>query len=144
MTDQGEQDQKQSFIASEDRPESRLNPDMPIAEMRVRDLGELVAGILTPIKHHKFELKHEPKELKYEHKHEHKYELFELKRLKIEKYEKIEKFEHKYEKWEYDEIPVDFPRLPGPEPDPRIDQLIEAVSQLREEVAALKQGGRRG
>lgn len=135
MADQGERGQKQSFVGSEDRPEGGLNPDMPVAEMRVRDLGTLVAGILSPIKLFKHELDHK-------HKHEHKHELFEVKRLKIEKYEKIEKFEHKHEKWEYDEIPVDIPGLPGPGPDPRIDQLVEAVSQLREEVAALKENRR--
>ena len=135
MTETGEHEPKQSFVGGEERPDVRLNPDMPVAEMRVRDLGALVASLQNPVKLFKHELDHK-------HKHEHKHELFEVKRLKIEKYEKIEKFEHKHEKWEYDEIPVDWPRIPGPEPDPRIDQLIEAVSQLREEVAALKERGR--
>lgn len=135
MPEAREQEPKQSFVGGEERPDVRLDPDMPVAEMRVRDLGALVAGVLTPIKLFKHELDHK-------HKHEHKHEPFEVKRLKIEKYEKIEKFEHKHEKWEFDEIPVDWPRVPGPEPDPRIDQLIEAVSQLREEVAALKERGR--
>jgi len=124
-----QQQRSQPFVGSEERPEVRLDPDMPIAEMRVRDLSTLLgqavmSGPYKLIRAETFDFKLIKNE-KFE---------------KFEKFEKIEKFEHKHEKWEYVEVPVD--RIPGPGPDPRIDQLIEAVSQLREEIAGLQRGGR--
>jgi hypothetical protein len=128
---QRERQGNQPFVGGDERPEVRLDPDMPIGEMRVRDLTTLLGG------------SHESVPAVLTDLLKRKTEYFEFKLVKNEKYEikeKIEKLEHKHEKWEYAE-PV-WPRIPGPEPDPRLDELIRAVSQLREEVAALKAGGR--
>jgi hypothetical protein len=133
----------QPFVAREERPEVRLNPDMPVSEMRVRDLAELLSASAAAksvaqeatlkkleIKDHKFE-KWEHKYEKWEHKFEHK----ELK-LEIKEY-KLEKFEHKDPLIEV--IKREPEGLPDPRQiDPRIDELVKVVSQLASDVADLK------
>ncbi len=127
---QGEQQENQPFVGHEERPEVRLDPDMPIGEMRVRDLSMLLGIQTSPT--------FNPTSPVHKYKNE-KHEVFDLKHIKIEKYEKIEKWEIKNEKWEIDERQWGWP--PIPEPDPRFDELIQAVSQLRAEVAELRRRG---
>jgi hypothetical protein len=124
-------EKKEPFVQAEDRPEPP-DPNKPITELRVRDLSVLLQHGLT-LKN----LKHEidiHKRWKFE---------------KFEKLEKIEKFEHpKWEKFEKFEKPEKPEKLeievagpkgfePGPDPtqiDPRIDQLVRAVSALAQQV----------
>jgi hypothetical protein len=116
---------KEPFVGSDDRPDVELKPDMPVSEMRVRDLSALLHRSVA-IK--KREFKESIKEFKHE-----KIEIKEWKEFKFEKYEKHEKFE-KNEKIELEPIPKGFEPgpgpWPGPGPDPRIDQLIQTVSKL--------------
>ena len=131
---------KEPFVSGEDRPDVNLQPDMPITELRVRDLSSrLQSGLVLK----KREFKDIIKDFKFE-KFE-KYEKLEIKEFKFEKWEKIEKFE-KNEKLEWEPIakgrepgPKGFE--PGPEPgpivDPRIDQLIQMVSGLTSTVEGL-------
>jgi hypothetical protein len=115
---------KKPFVSQEDRPEVKLDPDRPIAELRVRDLATILGDALTRKSLHK-EFKNEKFELK-EFKHEHK-------EFKNEKFEKNEK-------QEFDIIPK---RVfePGPDPtaggDPVINQVIQAVSGLAAQVSKL-------
>lgn len=116
---------KEPFVGSADRPDVELKPDMPVSEMRVRDLSALL--------HQSVALKkREFKELIKDFKNE-KIEIKEWKEFKFEKFEKHEKFE-KNEKIELEPIPKGFEPGPwpgpGPGPDPRIDQLIQTVSKL--------------
>jgi hypothetical protein len=124
--------EKEPFVPSADRPDlpAPPAPDRRIADLQVRDLDVLLQHALVR------------KSLKAEidiHKH-----------WKIEKIEKLEKWEHpkweKFEKWEHPkwEIPEPpkfrEPPIPDPGPliDPRIDQLISAITNLQKEVEALK------
>lgn len=122
---------KEPFVPREDRPSVNLNPDMPITEMRVRDLSDLLnSGIVLK----KREFKELIKDIKYEK--------LEIKELKLEKNElkelKLEKFE-KNEKIELEPIPKGrepFPD-PGPIADPRIDRLIEMMSGMTQSLESL-------
>jgi hypothetical protein len=123
---------KEPFVSQEDRPEVTLDPERPIAELRVRDLATILGDTLTRKSLYK-ELKYEKvehKELKHELKELLKYE---LKELKHEKFEKNEKHE-------FDIIPKrEFE--PGPDPtaggDPVINQVIQTVSGLAAQVSKL-------
>jgi hypothetical protein len=133
------------FVPQGDRPESKLNPDTPLSELRVRDLATLLGSqsqtaVLKKLEISKEFIKHEKWE-KWE-KWEHKFEKWE---------HKYEKFEHKPEPWEYitkvapDNIPDP---TGGPIPDPW-QQIITEVTTLREQVSTLTeqvrklQGGNR-
>jgi chromosome segregation ATPase len=127
---------KEPFVAGEERPEVRLNPDMPVAEMRVRDLAELLglqtsksvaaeAGSLKKpeikdFKFEKWEHKHELKDHKYE-KWEHKNELKDLKNEKWETKPEIKDKPEKFEKWEHKDHKL--------EKFEHKDPLIEAVKR---------------
>jgi hypothetical protein len=166
--------QNEPFVSGDDRPAVQLNPDMPVSELRVRDLSSLLGGQaakkletakeLKPELKEKFEIikekpekfEHKEKPEKFEHKekpekHEHK-----EKPEKIEHKEKPEKFEHKEllkevvkdfkeagKELENKDSGSEGPQRPqGPEGgDPRIDQLIETVSQLQRDVNDMKTGG---
>jgi hypothetical protein len=149
---------KEPFVPKEDRPEVRIKPDSPIGELRVRDLAAILGAVIgggggkTPFEVGKTDLKDffdkdfpevakdflkEVKSEKFE-----KPEIKEVKEIKdkpekFEKREKLEKPENKelkFEKFEHGEVPVATER---PGPDPRIDQLIAAVSGLTRHVGAL-------
>jgi hypothetical protein len=144
---------KEAFVAQEDRPEVRLTPDTPIAQLRVRDLTAILgamAGKNPNFEVGKTSLKdffdkpfpEEAKDFIKEIKPE-KLEKSEIKELKGEKHEKIEKRE-KLEKPEIKEVKNEKleqgegtfePKFPVP--DPRIDQLIHAVSGLVKQVGQL-------
>jgi hypothetical protein len=149
MSDQA----KEPFVAQENRPEVKLSPDMPVGELRVRDLAAILGAFAakSPFEAGKTSLKdffdkpfpEENKDFIKEIKPEklEKPEIKEFKGEKHEKFEKREKFEKpeikeaKNEKWEHGEVVFD-PQRPVP-PDPRIDQLIQAVSGLAKQVGAL-------
>lgn len=154
---------KQPFVPKEDRPEVRINLDTPLNELRVRELSailgflvgknpnfevgktsvkdffdkdfpELAKDWLKEVKPEKFE-KPEIKELKSE-KNESKFEKNEKleKNEKFEKPEKSEIKEAKAEKVENDGVfdPRDLGR-----PDPRMEQVIQAVTGLTKQVGQL-------
>src|SRR5262245_34984271 len=119
--------EKEPFVPRSDRPDlpAPPAPDQRIVDLQVRDLDVLLQhdfvrkSLALELKHLKFE--------KWEHP----------------KWEKIEKWEHpkweKIEKWEHEPVQTGFE--PGPDPgpiDPRIDQLIAAVTSLTKEVEAIK------
>jgi len=108
---------QEPFVGSGDRPESKLNPDTPLSELRVRDLATLLGSQAT-LK--KLEL---PKEYKFE------------------KYEKYEKWEIKHEPWEYVQKAT-FEGIPDPTqgigPDP-LGEIIKAVTGLQSQVSALNE-----
>jgi len=146
---------KQPFVPLEDRPEVKLTPDTPISELRVRDLAAIVGAASGSTKS-PFEVGKTPlkdffdkpfpetnkdfiKEIKPE-----KLEKSEIKEFKGEKHEKFEKREKlekpeikefKHEKIEVQEPVFDPGRIPGP--DPRFEQLIQAVSGLVQQVGQL-------
>lgn len=123
------QESKESFIGQEDRPEVRLDPDMPISQLRVRDLTAIIGSrILKP--YIKEIIKEKP----------------EIKEIKIEKHEKFEKLEAEPQQKYFREPPFD-PGSPfeGPHPEPW-RQLVEVVTglsqkvdQLADQVAELQQ-----
>ena len=127
--------EKEPFVPPADRPDlpAPPPPDRPVMQLQVRDLDVLLQHALVR------------KNLKVEidiHKH--------WKTEKIEKIEKNEKWEHqkreKIEKWEHPKLeipePPNFrePPIPDPGPliDPRIDQLISAITNLQKDLEALK------
>jgi hypothetical protein len=132
---------KQPFVSQADRPEVRLKSDTPLNELTVRDLVTILGQLGTrkdfwdgkdwqkddfdgtnkPWKEGK-EIKDKDKEKEKEGKEKReKLEKPEIKELKLEKLESDGVFE-----------PV---TLPGP--DPRIDQVIQAISGLSARVAQL-------
>lgn len=145
---------KEPFVAQGDRPEVKLSPDAPLGELRVRDLAAILGAFAA--KNPNFEVGKTPlkdffdkpfpeeakdfiKEIKPE-KFE-KSEIKEFKGEKVEKFEKREKFEKpeikevKNEKFEHGEAVLDPGKFPGP--DPRLEQLIQAVAGLTTQVGQL-------
>lgn len=145
MTDES----KEPFVSPSDRPEVKLNPDAPITELRVRDLAAILGAVTAknPFEVGKTSMKdffdkpfpEETKDFLKEIKPE-KLEKSEIKELKGEKNEKFEKRE-KFEKPEIKEFKSEkFEGVLDPQkgiPDPRIDQLIEAVSGLVKQIGEL-------
>jgi hypothetical protein len=145
---------KQPFVAQGDRPHVGIDPDTPLSELRVRDLAALLGSRETksPFEVGKTPLKEffdkpfpevakDPiKEIKGEQVEKPpKTE----KNEKLEKNEKAEKIE-KREKNEVKEIKVEKLELDGVftpanpvGPDPRLEQVIEAVTALRNQVGQL-------
>lgn len=165
MADKDKSDKsKQPFVAQADRPEVRIDLDMPINELRVRDLAAILGlvgthkspfeGGKTPIKDFfdkpfPEETKDFLKEIKIEkiekpEKPEkvEKNEKFE-KPEKIEKHEKHEKHEkpekHELKELKLEKIENDGVFDPGPFriPDPRLDAVIQAISGLTAQVSQL-------
>jgi len=142
---------KKPFVSPEDRPEVKLSPETPIGDLRVRDLMTILgaAGSTKSPFENKTSVKdfldkdfpEVAKDFIKEIKQE-KIDKPEIKELKGEKHEKIEKRE-KFEKPEIKELknekierePVIDPGIP--QPDPRIEQLIQAVAGLAKQVGAL-------
>ena len=132
---------KEPFVSQEDRPEVRINLDTPLSELRVRELSAILGFLVG--KNPNFEVGKTPlkdffdkpfPEVAKDWLKEVKPEIFE-KNPKFEKPEKPESKEVKYEKIEVRE-PVFDPRgLVGP--DPRIEQVIQAVTGLTKQVSQL-------
>ncbi len=150
---------KQPFVAAADRPEVRLDLDMSVNDLRVRDLAAILGHLIqkspfevgkTPIKD--FFDKPFPEEAK-DYVKEVKPEKFEKpekpekveKNEKTEKHEKLEKQE-KIEKPEVKELKVEKIESDGvfdpgnrfpPGPDPRLEHVIQALAGLTRQVSAL-------
>jgi hypothetical protein len=136
---------KQSFISKAERPEIKLKSDTPISGLTIRDLVTILGRLGTgkdfwdgkdwqkddfdgPIKW-KDEKEFKDKEKEKDKDKEHK-EKREIKELKLEKIESDGVFEQQ---------PIG--------PDPRLEQVIRAVSgmsakvdQLADQLDALKKG----
>ena len=153
------EESKQPFVSQGDRPAVRINLDTPLSELRVRELSAIL-GYLTG-KNPNFEvgktslkdffdkefpevakdwIKESKPEIADKHPKESKPEKFE-KHEKYEKHEKLEKPE-KFEKPEIKELKAekfenDGVFNPGQGPDPRMEQIIQAVAGLSKQVSQL-------
>lgn len=132
---------KEPFIPQADRPDVGLKSDTPVGELRVRDLAALL-GQLGPTRKDFWDGKDwakddfdgpivkwkDVKEIKEKEKEKDK------EKEKAEKLEKPEIKEVKAEKVEVDGV---FEQTVLPGPDPRLDQVIQALSGLTARVAQL-------
>jgi hypothetical protein len=144
---------RKAFVGAADRPEVRLDLDMPVNQLRVRDLAAILGHLTqkspfevgkTPIKDffdkpfperakdyvkevkpEKFEKPEKPEKFEKHEKHE-----------KPEKIEKPEIKELKLEKIENDGVFDPGSRFP-PGPDPRLEQVIQALAGLTQHVSVL-------
>jgi hypothetical protein len=154
----GSSERKEPFVPSEDRPEVKIDLDTPLTDLSVRDLSAILGFMASksPFEVGKTSLKDFfdkdfpevakdwNKEIKTEKLEKpEKPEKFE-KNEKLEKPDKLEKNE-KHEKREVKEIKVEKIEVDGvltepggfPGPDPRIEQVIEAVAGLTKQVGQL-------
>ena len=142
---------REPFVAQEDRPEVRISLDTPISELHVRELSAILGYMAqkSPFEAGKTSLKDFfdkdfpevakdwAKEIKIEKVEKPEKPEKAEKNEKLEKNEKHEHKEFKFEKLEKLESDgVIGPRLP-PGPDPRIDQVIQAVAGLAQQVSHL-------
>lgn len=131
---------KEPFVSQADRPEVRLRPDMPVAEMTLRELAA-VLGLGTrkdfwdgkDFLKDDFDGGNKVKEFKETKEFKEGKEFKD--KDKPEKREKPEIKEVKAEKAEVDGI-ID-PARPVINPDPRIEQILKAVAGLTERVDGL-------
>lgn len=145
-------DDREPFVSRSDRPEVAIKSDTPIGELRVRDLATLLGGLGTgkdfwdgkDWQKDDFDGPGNWKPLVKDLNDSKRW----TKELKVEKIEKIERFE----------IPDQIKRIidnlytipqGGFGPDPRMEQVVEAisglarqVSQLADQVAELQKQGR--
>jgi hypothetical protein len=144
-----EKTSKQPFVSQADRPEVRLKSDTPLSELRVRDLASLLGQVGGTgkdfwdgkdwqkddfdgtIKGGK-----EIKEVKDKDKDKDKDKEKEKEKEK-EKREKLEKPEAKELKVEKLEVDGVFEAGTPQGPDPRLDQVVQALSGLTVRVAQL-------
>lgn len=148
-SDQDTQDRyKEPFVPHKDRPEVRISLDTPLGELRVRELSAILGFMVG--KNPNFEAgKTSIKEFFDKPFPEVAKDW--IKEVKSDKFEKIEKLEkpekpeklEKHEKFEKHEKP-EKPELrdvidPGifREPDPRMEQVIQAISGLTRQVSQL-------
>jgi hypothetical protein len=130
---------REPFVGQADRPEVRLNPDAPLSELRVRDLATILRlgtrkDFWDGKSWQKDDFDGEIKWWKEKEGKESK-DVKEWKEIK-EKPEKTEKPEIKEAKLE--KLETDGVFEPGiRRPDPRIEQVIEAVSGLSARVGEL-------
>lgn len=158
----GTRSTKEAFVPQGDRPEVKIDLDTPLSDLRVRELSAILGFVSG--KNANFEVgktalkdffdkpfpevaKDWVKEIKTEKVEKpEKPEKFE-KNEKLEKWEKLEKNEklekperkelksEKFEKIESDGVITEWPDLPGP--DPRMEQIVQAVAGLTEQVGRL-------
>lgn len=155
------EESKEPFVSKEDRPEVRISLDTPLSELRVRELSAIL-GFLTGKSPH-FEVGKTPLKDFFDKSfpEQAKDWLKEVKSEKLEKHEKLEKNEkqEKHEKQEKNEKLEKLEKLekgeakefkneklerepvfdPGDlvRPDPRIEQIIQAVTGLTRQVSQL-------
>ena len=144
----GRDQSKEPFVSQADRPEVQLKPETPLGELRVRDLVTILGRMASknifegsgdPLKD--FFDKPFPEVVK-DYAKEIKPEQVE-KPPKFEKNEKVEKNE-KHEKREIKELKAEKlehdavfePNRPVG-PDPRMEQVIQAVAGLTKQVGQL-------
>ena len=162
-----QEDGKEPFVGAEDRPEVKIDLDMPVTDLRVRDLAailgqigskshfeggktslkdffdkpfpEIVKDFIKEVKIEKVEKPEKLEKFEKNEKHE-KPEKFE-KNEKFEKPEKIEKFEkHEIKEFKLEKIEADgvFEQERFPPgPDPRFESVIQTIAQLTQQVAKL-------
>jgi hypothetical protein len=139
---------KEPFVPKGDRPEVRINLNTPLGELRVRELGAILgfmAGKNPNFEVGKTSLKDffdkDFPEVAKDWLKEAKMEKVE-KPEKFEKNEKLEKNE-KHEKREVKELKVEKLETDGVfepgsvGPDPRLEQVIQAVGGLTKQVSIL-------
>jgi len=139
---------REPFVAQEDRPEVRISLDTPISELRVRELSAILGYMAqkSPFEAGKTSLKDffdkDFPEVAKDWAKEIKTEKIEKpeKPEKAEKNEKLEKNEkHEHKEFKLEKLESDgaiYPRFPQG-PDPRIDQVIQAVAGLAQQVSEL-------
>jgi hypothetical protein len=147
-----EKTSKQPFVSQSDRPEVRLKADTPLSELRVRDLASLlgqVGGTGKDFWDGKSWQKDDfdgtikgAKEIKEDKEVKESKDVKEVKEVKDkekekEKREKLEKPESKELKVEKIELDGVFEGGARPGPDPRLDQVVQALSGLTSQVAQL-------
>ena len=144
---------KEAFVPSEDRPEVKIDLDTPLSELRVRELSSILGYMVQ--KSPNFEVGKGPlkdffdkpfpevakdwikeiKSEKIEKPEKEKLEKIEKpEKEKLEKLEKPERKELKPEKLEIDIVVEPADKFP---PDPRLQQVIEAVAGLSQQVGRL-------
>lgn len=131
---------KQPFVSREDRPDVRISLDTPLSELRVRELSAIL-GFMAG-KNPNFEVGKTSLKDFFDKPFPEvaKDWLKEVKSDKFEKYEKVEKPEKseikevKNEKLESDGV-FDPRNMIGP--DPRMEQIIQAVAGLTRQVSQL-------
>jgi hypothetical protein len=133
---------KQPFVPQADRPEVRLKPDTPLSELRVRDLASLLAQVGGTGKDFwdgKDWVKDDVDgDVKWKEKEKEKEKPEKWEKVeKWEKHEKLEKPEAKEAKAEKVELDGVFQARAMQIPDPRLDQVIQALSGLTSRVAQL-------
>ncbi len=147
MTDKDtEKASKQPFVSQADRPEVRLKSDTPLTELRVRDLAYLLGQVGGTGKDFwdgkdwqkddfdgPLVIKGWKEEKEFKDKEKEKDKDKEKEKEK-EKLEKPEGKEQKVEKLELDGV-FEAGTLRGP--DPRLDQVVQALSGLTMRVAQL-------
>jgi hypothetical protein len=140
-----EKTSKEPFVSEADRPDVRLKSDTPLSELRVRDLAVLLGqggGTRKDFWDGKdwqkddfdgpFTTKGWIKEIKDKEKDKDKEK---EKEKEKEKREKLEK-ELKVEKLEVDGV-FEVGTRPGPDPDPELHRVVQALSGLTARVAEL-------
>jgi hypothetical protein len=135
---------KEPFVSQSDRPEVRIKSDTPLSELTVRDLASLIAQVGGDNKDFwdgkdwqkdDFDGGSKWKDKEKEKEKPEKWEIVE-KPPKWEKNEKLEKREVKETKVE--KLESDFVVGSSQQgPDPRLDQVIQALSGLTARVAQL-------
>src|SRR6476469_392968 len=108
---------KEPFVSKEDRPEVKLKPDTPLTELRVRDLAAILGAINTK---NPFEAGKTPLKDFFDKDFPEQAQDF-IKELKNEKLESEPIFDP-------NKLPI---------PDPRLEQLIQAVAGLASQVSQL-------
>lgn len=136
---------KEPFVSEADRPEVRLKSDTPLSELRVRDLASLLAQVGGTRKDFwdgkdwqkddfdgPIVVKDWKEDKEFKEYKEHK-EVKEKDKEKEKDKDKREIKELKLEKLESDGVFEVGPRRP----DPRLEQVIQALSGLTDRVAQL-------
>jgi hypothetical protein len=149
-TEDDEKASREPFVGREDRPEVRLDPDKPLSELRVRDLAAIFR--LGGTRKDFWDGKSWQKDdfdgggIKWWKEGKEGKDWKDKDKEKPEKLEKREVKELKLEKLESDGT---FDPGTAPIPDPRIDQVIHAVSglsarigELADQIEALKKRGK--
>jgi hypothetical protein len=120
------EEHREPFVSQGDRPEVRLDPDMPLSELRVRDLRDILWGGMGGKSPH---VDKSPS-----------WETLPVTKI-IETFDPRIKFiadslpKHKPEKFEF-EPPIPIPPVLGPDPGP-LSQVIQAVSGINNQVSQL-------
>jgi hypothetical protein len=139
-TDDKDKTSREPFVSQADRPDLRLNPDAPLSELRVRDLATILRlGTRKDFWDGKDFLKEDfDGVIKWKDKEVEKGKEVKDGKEKSEKSEKSEKREKtEIKEFKAEKVEIDGVFEVGQRPDPRIEQVIEALSGLTKRVAEL-------